>query len=124
NTKLLVHGYAYARPQEHGIFMGKHFEALGFNMSDARTKLLTWQIVKELVDRFNRALQTFAQMHGKVQYFDFRGVLQNNDDDWFNWLERHELHPSAAGANKLADRFQAALPHPATMEVRLERAGE
>jgi lysophospholipase L1-like esterase len=110
NTLLMVHGYAHARPQEHGIFMGKHFETLGFDMSDPRVKQLTGAIVGELVDQLNRSLRTFAQTHRKVHYFDFRNVLQNDDNDWFNWFELHELHPSATGANKLADGFEAILP--------------
>jgi len=122
NTLLMVHGYAYARPQEGGPFLGKHFEALGFRLSDPRTKVLAKAIVGELLDRLNRSLKTFAQTHRKVQYFDFRGILQDNDNDWFNDIfgyEKHELHPSEAGASKLADVYQPALPRVVIAELGL-----
>jgi hypothetical protein len=106
-TLLLVHGYSHARPFANGIYIGKYFEYLGFDLLIPKQKSLAWAIVAELVDRFNRVLTTFASNHSRVvRYVDFRkAVLQSDNRDWFDY----ELHPSKRAANKMADVYEKVL---------------
>jgi hypothetical protein len=114
-TLLLVHGYSHARPFANGVYIGKYFEYLGFDLLIPKQKSLAWAIVAELVDRFNRVLKTFASNHSRaVKYVDFRGtVLQSDNRDWFDY----ELHPSKRAANKMADLYERALPIVSIREV-------
>jgi hypothetical protein len=99
--------YSHARPVANGIYIGKYFEYLGFDLLVPKQNSLAWAIVAELVDRFNRVLKTFANNHNRiVTYVDFRGtVLQSDGRDWFDY----ELHPSKRAANKMADVYEEVL---------------
>lgn len=110
STVLVVHGYAHARPAAHGPFLGDDFEFLGFELAHKPAHLqLARAIVREMVDRFNVALETFAHNNGKVVYCDLRPVIrQDRPGDWFDT----ELHPSSQGARKIAARLARELPQP------------
>jgi hypothetical protein len=120
STTLLVHGYAHARPAYRGIYLGKYFCSLGFDLLKLEEKAMSWQIVGSLVDAFNAFLTSFAaQRQGKVKYFDFRPVVKSVlgppppsrrtfgvDADWFDY----ELHPSPEAAVKMAALYAPTLP--------------
>lgn len=103
---LYLHGYGYARPRRGGEFLGRHFEQLGFEAESP----LARDIVKELVDRTNRRLRSFASTLSKrypryrVVHIDLREIL-SDDDDWLH----DEIHPSSRGAAKAAAVFAREL---------------
>jgi hypothetical protein len=84
STKLIVNGYAYARPHAHGIYIGTKFESRGFDLLVARRKALASAIVRFMVDRFNAMLKTFATNNPQnVVYVDLRPVVRpDHDGDW------------------------------------------
>jgi hypothetical protein len=96
---LIVHGYDYTHPAAHGIYIGDDLEYLGFDLTQPRSNKLAFNIVKRLIDQFNRMLASFANSNPDVTYVNLRGTLGNND--WYD-----ELHATAPGARKLARKFK------------------
>ncbi len=101
DTTLVVHGYAYAQAQAHGIFIGSKFENRGFDLLNAKQNALAQAIIKVMIDRFNTFLNTFAAS-SNVEYVDFRPIVGKND--WFD-----ELHPNAATAKRMAKLYAPLL---------------
>lgn len=97
DTTLVVHGYAYAQAQAHGVFIGSKFEERGFDLLNARQNALAQAIIKTMINRFNSFLKTFANS-SNVEYVDFTGVVGKTD--WFD-----ELHPNAATAKRMAKLY-------------------
>ena len=95
-TKLFVHGYDYARPIEHGVFLGQHFERRGLYPRPYGE--LCRAIVRYMIDQFNERLALIAHHYEFVTYIDFRGTL--GAGQWFD-----ELHPTNGGAKELADKL-------------------
>lgn len=81
NTRVVVHGYDYARPMSLG-WLGEPLDFRGFDYwkADLRTG-----IIKILIDNFNSELAAFARSHPNVIYVDFRNRV---GDRWHD-----ELHP-------------------------------
>jgi hypothetical protein len=112
---LVVHGYDYARPAANGIYIGDDFEYLGFDLTQPKYKKLAFNIVKRLIDHFNRMLASFANTTSGVKYVNLRGTLADNQ--WFD-----ELHASARGAPKLAQKCRPMLgPHIAAAKTTRKR---
>jgi lysophospholipase L1-like esterase len=99
-TRLVLHGYDYARPIEHGVFLGQHFERRGI-MPRADGPLCR-AIVKFMIDQFNKRLASIAEHYEFVTFLDFRGTIL--DGQWFD-----ELHPKSAGAKALSVKLLAHL---------------
>lgn len=107
---ILVHGYDYAIPADRpvsidtpfgrlklsGPWMWDAFEAKGVPPAH-RPVIARW-----FVDRFNEMLATLANDHPGFLYLDLRGTLAA--DEWGD-----EIHPSAAGFRKVAERYRGLL---------------
>ena len=104
STVLILHGYAYSRPQVAGPYLGKHFEQIGFDLQ--RHLELARAIVRNMVDRFNSNLEALASSSRLVKYIDFRRTIRQDDDkDWYDY----ELHPSPRAAKKMAKLYRPLL---------------
>ncbi|HMN72582.1 MAG TPA: SGNH/GDSL hydrolase family protein [Rhodoblastus sp.] len=102
DTILVVHGYAYAQAQAHGVFIGDKFEQRGFDLLNARQNALAQAIIRIMIDRFNSFLKSFANS-SNVEYVDFRPVIGKS-----NWYD--ELHPDGATAKRMAKLYAPHLP--------------
>ena len=118
-TRLVLHGYGYARPAAHGVYLGEHFSDMGFDLLQDEQKVMTWRIVMKLLDQFNLYLAALAAASPHtISYVDLRPVVRQSisglpghrsfgvDADWYDY----ELHPSPAAANRMADAFSPVLP--------------
>ena len=97
DVKTVCHGYDYALPDK-GRWLGKPMESIGIEDT-----ALQAAIVRELIDRFNQALNALAS--------DFSGSVVRTDclnavasDQWHD-----ELHPNNAGYGDVADRFRTVI---------------
>lgn len=95
--KIFVHGYDNPLPRDNGIWIGGPMIRHGIIDADARAA-----IVREMMTRFNNALQQLASHFPAVHYIDARGTV--NADQWYD-----ELHPVDAGYRVVASRFGAAI---------------
>jgi len=105
---ILVHGYDYSFPS------GDAFELFGGLVTigpwiknrmieKGITDLAEQQIiVNHLVDRFNDMLAGLQSKIDDFHYLDLRGTLVRQD-----WAD--ELHPTAAGRDKLARKFRTKI---------------
>lgn len=111
---VVIHGYDYPVPDGRGFLGGcwllpgpwlePGFRRKGFTLPRVRARL-----ARNLIDRFNVMLQDIAAHPGlaHVRYLDLRGTLsagRNYTDDWAN-----ELHPTAAGFEKVTRKFATLL---------------
>lgn len=95
--KIICHGYDYALPNK-GRWLGKPMESIGI-----KDKTLQADIVRELIDRFNRALNTLAgDFSGSVFRADCLNAVAA--DQWHD-----ELHPNRDGYGNVADRFRTVI---------------
>lgn len=101
DTVLYVHGYAHAIPVAGGKYLGKPLKALNFD--PVAHAALACAVIARMVDMFNARLMAFAASRAGVVWIDLRPVLTASD--WHG----DEIHPSSAGARKIAQRFRAAL---------------
>jgi hypothetical protein len=93
-TKILSHGYDHAVPKPGGVFLGKRFEALGYNTSSR----LPREIVRVVIDRYYDLLHDIERHSGgKFTVVDCRGACTNK---WFD-----ELHGNKNATRIVADRF-------------------
>jgi hypothetical protein len=99
---MFVHGYGNCHPLPNGKYLGKPLKALGFDPVTYQS--MGRAIVAELLRQFNNALAAFAAGHARVVYVDMRPVLTDSSDWNFD-----EIHPSKAGATKVAEKFKAAI---------------
>jgi hypothetical protein len=103
----------------HGCYLGEHFSDIGFDMLQDEQKVMTWRIVRALLDQFNAFLASLAATSpNTISYFDFRPVVRQTiaggpgarvfgiDADWFDF----ELHPSPSAAQRMASAYAPALP--------------
>jgi hypothetical protein len=85
-----MQGYDYSIPVASGQYLGRRFEALGYDIASGLPKA----IVRELVDSFNAMLQgVAANSKGRAVALDFRGRIGTQWHD--------EIHPNQKGADKL-----------------------
>ena len=105
-TYIFTHAYDYAVPSGKrvrillctvGGWLQDQFRTKG--IMDAETQK---QIVTYLLERFARLMEDFEAQNDRVVYIRTQGTLQ--DSDWGD-----ELHPTTAGFNKIAAKFQNAL---------------
>lgn len=99
---MYVHGYANALPLPGGEYLGGPLK--GLNFDPVKVPAMAQAVVRELVRRFNVALEHFADTHSRVVYVDMRPFL-TDPSDW-NW---DEIHPSKTGAAKVAAQFKTAI---------------
>lgn len=116
-TQLHIHGYAYARPEPHGPFLGVQFEDnRGFDLTNDEQKAMSWRIIMRFIDAFNDFLKDFTKDASNVHYVDFRETVKTTlglphhrefgvNDYWFD-----ELHPSRVATRDMADKFRSVLP--------------
>ncbi len=102
DTVLVVHGYAHAIAQAHGVFIGDKFESRGFDLLNAKQNALAQAIITIMIDRFNTFLKSFANS-SNVDYVDFRPIVGKS-----NWFD--ELHPNGATAQRMAKLYAPYLP--------------
>jgi lysophospholipase L1-like esterase len=112
--KIFVHGYDYPWPDGRSVFI---FNLVGpwfhdtFNKKnfpyakqDAAQLHARYEVTKAFMDAFNGMLQGLeAEFDGRVFHVDLRNTLKSRGD-WAN-----ELHPTNAGFEALADKFNAKL---------------
>ena len=99
---MFVHGYGNCHPLPNGKYLGKPLKTLGFDPVTHQS--MGRAIVAELLRRFNDALAGFAAGHARVVYLDMRPLLTAASDWNFD-----EIHPSEAGASKVAQAFKVAI---------------
>lgn len=109
DAPVFVHGYDYlpvtGRPAAYDgvVFIGPWIKPA---MDDRRVPdtAVRRAIVARLIDDFNAALATLARERPlDVVYVDARHAV-GTDDQWLN-----EIHPTPAGFQRVAERFDAAL---------------
>jgi hypothetical protein len=96
-TKILVHGYAYAIPRPGGRWLGKPMTEAGV----PNDPTLRAAIVREIVDRWYEKLAALRRSRPRnVTVLDLRDVVT----EWFD-----ELHPTDPVFKRVADKFETAL---------------
>lgn len=94
---MLIHGYDYVIPRKNGKWLGTPFKDAGF----AHDEPLAGKIIGLLVDSFNELLSKVATEFSHVRYVNVRKTVQT--------LWHDELHPTTAGAKKVAKLFEAEI---------------
>ncbi|MCP4406158.1 MAG: hypothetical protein GY807_00020 [Gammaproteobacteria bacterium] len=95
--KIICHGYDYALPDK-GRWLGKPMESIGI-----KDKALQADIIRELIDRFNRSLNNLAgEFTGSVFRADCLNAVAVGQ-----WHD--ELHPDNDGYDNVADRFRTVI---------------
>lgn len=94
---MLIHGYDYVIPRRNGKWLGKPLKAAGFTHDEP----LAGKITGFLVDSFNELLRAVAGEFPHVRYVNVRKTVQT--------LWHDELHPTTAGAKKVAKLFEAEI---------------
>jgi hypothetical protein len=97
NTKVIVHGYDYARPMRLG-WIGEplEFVGIGWDRPDLQNG-----IIKILIDALNTELAALAAKRNRVIYVDFRNKVGNRWHD--------ELHPRKEAFEELAAILEKAI---------------
>jgi hypothetical protein len=96
-TKVIVHGYDYARPMRLG-WLGEPMEFVGIGWD--RPELQN-AIIKILIDALNEELKALAGRRPNVVYVDFRNKV---GDRWHD-----ELHPRKSAFADLAEMIEEAI---------------
>jgi hypothetical protein len=111
---ILVHGYDYPVPDGRGFpggwwalpgpWLDPGFREKGFGNLPQRIRLM-----KQLIDQFNAMLGNVAGLSEfpHVTYVDLRGTLSVGADYKTWWA--NELHPTARGFARVAQRFATAV---------------
>ena len=111
---ILVHGYDYPVPDGRGflggwwLLPGPWLEP-GFREKGFAKMVDRIQLIKQLIDRFNRMLKEITQINefAHVSYIDLRGTLSVGADYKQYWA--NELHPTEKGFELVTQRFAAVL---------------
>ena len=98
-TRMLVHGYDYPIPRSGGAWIGKPFQARGYDLRV--DKQLITGILKYLVDQFYSMLDTVQRRRRNVSVVNLRNICAGRWND--------ELHPKAAASRDLADKFRTLI---------------
>lgn len=96
-TKVIVHGYDYARPMSL-LWIGEPMKEQGIDNGGEK---LMRGVVKALIDAFNIELKAFAAKTPNVIYVNLRNTVK---DDWHD-----ELHPNKAAFERCAAKIAAAM---------------
>ncbi|WP_326537080.1 SGNH/GDSL hydrolase family protein [Pseudorhodoferax sp.] len=103
-THLTFHGYDFPIPDGRGICHLGPWLKPAFDLHGYPADLLvSTAVVKEMLTRFAAMLAALATRRG-VSFINAQGTLSPVKSSWHN-----ELHPSKAGFNRMADRFQAEI---------------
>lgn len=106
NTHIFTHAYDYAVPSGKrvrvllctvGGWLQEQFLTKGIRDYDIQK-----DIVKYMLERFAAIIEQFEARNDNVLYVRTQGTLKTSD-----WKD--ELHPTSAGFEKVAAKFQAAL---------------
>ncbi|WP_169981141.1 SGNH/GDSL hydrolase family protein [Tautonia rosea] len=107
SVPILVHGYAYARPDGRAVGPNQNHPFAGPWLRPAFERKnvpehLRQDIIIRLIDIFNEMLQELEQQHNKslLKYVNLRDVLNLSTEHWSN-----ELHPTNLGFKRIAERF-------------------
>lgn len=96
---VFLHGYANVHPQDGGKWMGQPLAQKGIPLSLGR------EITSIILDHFNARLHSLANgSHGRVVYFDLRGLVGKSANSWHD-----ELHPKSPGFGRAAAPIIEAL---------------
>ena len=103
NTRIFFHGYDFPRVTGKGVcgvgpWLKPSLDFRGIHDPEAQ-----FRVVRALLLRFASMLQSLAAPPKNVFYVQTQGTL-NPDADWAN-----EIHPTAGGFKKIAQRFRTAL---------------
>jgi hypothetical protein len=116
-VRILVHGYGYAVPDGRGhwgggpFFPGPWLEP-GFRKKGYDRMADRIRVMADLIDRFNGLLAALPTQPGfaHVRYVNLRPVLPNTGNYQKWWA--NELHPTEAGFQAVAQKFDAAIVGP------------
>jgi hypothetical protein len=110
--RIILHGYGYPVPDGDGVLGGlgplpgpwlrPGFIEKGFNSLVQNTEMM-----RTLIDRFNKMLQGVAAEFAHVRYVDLRDVLPARKTLWAN-----ELHPKEPGFKLAAKELEKAIEAP------------
>ncbi|HWK63587.1 MAG TPA: hypothetical protein VNS34_01510 [Rhizobiaceae bacterium] len=98
-TRMLVHGYDYPIPRNDGVWIGRPFQARGYDLR--ADKQLIADILKYLVDQFYTMLEAVQRRKRNVTVINLRNVCAGRWND--------ELHPKAAASKDLALKFRSVV---------------
>ncbi len=110
---IFLHGYDYPTPDGRPVIELLGWSFIGPWLKPAltakrHTRLAVGrQLLRQLIDRFNAALQRVAAAHTDVYYIDLRGTLRDDAGYRRDWI--NELHPTSDGFRKLAGKINDAL---------------
>ena len=111
-VRIVLHGYGYPIPDGVGVlggwgplpgpwlrpgFIEKGFDSLAQNT----------EIMRTLIDRFNKMLEGVAAEFAHVRYVNLRPILPATKSLWAN-----ELHPKESGFRLAAQEFEKAIEAP------------
>ncbi len=108
SAHVIMHGYGYAVPDGRAVIRFLGFSFVGPWLRPALTakghiaKDVRQQIISDLIDRFNRTLQTFAASDSRLHYIDLRNDL--TPSDWEN-----ELHLRNSAYRRVAGKFHEVI---------------
>jgi hypothetical protein len=104
--KILIHGYDYAVPGTGNDWMTRNLDA-----RHVQPLQLRWDVVREIIDRFNAVMQRLAAAHPNVIYVNTRDsvapaqcTLAVATPEW-----KDELHPRDPGFRRVAGRLLARM---------------
>jgi hypothetical protein len=101
---IFLHGYDFAFPTGKGACPGiGPWLKPSLDFQGWTDPTLAREIVKETLKEFDKLLTQIALQNSNVIYVHTQGTL-NSVSDWAN-----ELHPTAAGFEKIAGKFLAAM---------------
>jgi hypothetical protein len=101
HTRILLHGYDYVIPRKGGRALGQPLQMRGFDPLWAKD--FARAIIRFLLEAHNARLARLAEDYpNTVTHVDLLGTVA--EGEWWD-----ELHPSRAGASRLADTFKAAM---------------
>ncbi len=112
---IFIHGYDYAVPDGRGVIQTPPgFSFIGPWLLPAFARKRVWpvtkrqQVIIDLIDMLNTTIAKLAAANSNVHHIDCRGTLSHDlttyRQDWAN-----ELHPTASGFAKIAQRFSTSI---------------
>jgi hypothetical protein len=113
---ILVHGYDYAVPDGRGFLGGWPFPGPwldpGFREKNFADLAKRVRMMQDLMDQFNTMVSSLSSHPdlSHVHYIDLRHTLSNDlTNDAYKLWWANELHPTADGFHKVAERFAVEL---------------
>lgn len=94
-TRMLVHGYDYPVAREDGVWLGRPFGELGYDLASDRAVID--QILRHLVDKLYATLHAVAALHPIVKVINLRELVAGR------WTD--ELHTEREASEDIAAEF-------------------